>query len=78
MLEKSENKRKRGWGYPILNKHSAWQCDQKQVLDSVKFGHLWQWKIAQTNKIFAKVGSQFCQILNIYSRIGQKLYKNFA
>ena len=40
-----------------------------------KLGHLEQSKIAQTYKIFAKVGSQFCQILNSYSRNGQKLFK---
>ena len=39
------------------------------------FGHLEQWKYAQKYEIFAKVGSQFCQILNSYSRKGQKLIK---
>ena len=32
-------------------------------------------KIAQKYVIFAKVGSQFCQILNSYSRKGQALFK---
>ena len=32
-------------------------------------------KIAQKYVIFAKVGSQFCQILNSYSRKGQTLFK---
>ena len=31
--------------------------------------------MAQMYEIFAKVGSQFCQILNSYSRNGQKLFK---
>ena len=32
-------------------------------------------KIVENYKIFAKVGSQFCQILNSCSRNGQKLFK---
>ena len=32
-------------------------------------------KFAQKFEIFAKVGSQFCQILNSYSRKGQNLIK---
>ena len=39
------------------------------------FGHLEHWKFAQKYKMFAKVGSQFCRILNSYSRNGQKLLK---
>ena len=39
------------------------------------FGHLEQWKFANKCEIFAKVGSQFCQILNSYSREGTKLFK---
>ena len=38
-------------------------------------GHLDQWKFAQKYKIFARVGSQFCQIQNSYSRNGQTLFK---
>ena len=50
------------------------QCDQIALLFS-KFGHLERWKIAQKYKIFAKVGSQFWQILNSHSRIDQTLFK---
>ena len=32
-------------------------------------------KFCQKHKIFAKVGSQFCQILNRYSTNGQKILK---
>ena len=39
------------------------------------FGFLEKWKFAQNYKIFAKVGLLFCQILNSYSRYGQKLIK---
>ena len=39
------------------------------------FGRLELWKFAQKYQIFAKVGSQFCQILNSYSRNGQKRFK---
>ena len=39
------------------------------------FRHLEQREIAQKYKIFAKVGSQFFQILNSYSRNGQTLFK---
>ena len=40
------------------------------------FGHLDHWKFAQEYKIFAKLGSQFCQVLNSYPRNVQKLFKN--
>ena len=39
------------------------------------FGHLEQWKFAKKYHIFAKVSSQFCPILNSYSRKVQKRYK---
>ena len=39
------------------------------------FGHLEQGKFAPTYKIFARIGSQFYQILNSYSRNGPKTYK---
>ena len=32
-------------------------------------------KIAQKYEIFGKVGSQFCQIVNSYSRKGQTIFK---
>ena len=32
-------------------------------------------KVCPNVKIFAEVGSQFCQILNNYSRNGQRLFK---
>ena len=38
-------------------------------------GHLEQGNFAQKYQIFAKVGSQFYQILNSYSRNGPKTYK---
>ena len=41
------------------------------------FGLLEQWQFAQNYQVFAKVGSQFCQILNNYSRNGQKLINFF-
>ena len=50
------------------------QCDQMAVFFSI-FGHWEQWKFAQKYKIFAKVGSQFCQILNSCSRNGQNFLK---
>ena len=43
------------------------QRDQIAILFLI-FGHLEQWKMPKSIKIFAKVGSQFCQILNSYSR----------
>ena len=39
------------------------------------FGNREQWKFAQNYKIFAQVGSQFCQILYSYTRNGQRLFK---
>ena len=39
------------------------------------FGHLEQWKFPHKYEIFAKGGSQFCQILNSYSRKGHSLLK---
>ena len=47
------------------------------------FGHLKQRKIAQKNKIFTKVGSQFCQILIVTHEMAKKnlilpTWRNFA
>ena len=39
------------------------------------FCNLEQKKFAHKHEIFAKVGSQFCQILNSYSRNDQKCFK---
>ena len=44
------------------------QCDQMAILFLI-FGHFEQ-KFVHKYKIFAKVGSQFCQILSNYSRNG--------
>ena len=44
-------------------------------LTSVRPDGLTSRKYRQKHKIFVKVGSQFCQILNSYSRNGQKLLK---
>ena len=41
------------------------------------FQHLEQWKFAQKYKIFAKVGSQFCQILKKWQMFFPK-WRNFA
>ena len=54
-----------------------------EVMSSVSrwvyyFFNIWPFttrKFYQKHKIFVKVGSQFCQILNSYSRNGQKLFK---
>ena len=40
-----------------------------------KFCHLEQWKIAQKYKIFAKVGSKFCHIINSYSGLAKTFLK---
>ena len=49
------------------------QCDQMVIY----FFKIWPYgtmKIAQNYPIFAKIGSQCCQLINSYSRNGQKLF----
>ena len=58
--------------YQIGRVFKAVASVNKWVYQFSKFGHLEKWKIAQNYKIFANVGSQFCQKLNGYWRNTQK------
>ena len=52
---------------------SPWTSVTRCYIFFSKFDHLEQWKFAKNYKIFAKVGSQFCPILNSSSRNGPKV-----